>query len=340
MSDGTLTKLFFDAVDKYAGRPAAFRHKTGGEWKPVTHREVEDRVRAVSLGLRELGVRPGDRFGLLSETRLDWALADYACLCARAADVPIYPTLTAKQTEYILKDSGAIGVFCSTADQVVKLLEVKPNLPDLKHLVVFENAGKRDGVLTLAQLEAKGRAAASKYPRFRDEALAVRPDEMATLLYTSGTTGDPKGVALTHHNICANIDGTLQILQLAADDEALAMLPLSHILERMVDYTLFRAGVIIAYAESFDKVAQNLQEVHPSIVVSVPRLFEKVYARVLENALSGSGLKRKIFLWAKRVGDEWATLAIAGLPIPGGLALKRKIADREMARSMARQGRE
>ena len=328
MSNGTLTKLFFDAVDKYAGRPAAFRHKTGGEWKPVTHREVEERVRAISLGLRELGVRPGDRFGLLSETRLEWALADYACLCARAADVPIYPTLTAKQTEYILKDSGAIGVFCSTADQVAKLLEVKPNLPDLKHLVVFENAGKRDGVLTLAELEAKGRAAASKYPRFRDEALAVRPDEMATLLYTSGTTGDPKGVALTHHNICANVDGTLQVLQLADGDEALAMLPLSHILERMVDYTLFRAGVIIAYAESFDKVAQNLQEVHPSIVVSVPRLFEKVYARVLENALSGSGLKRKIFLWAKRIGDEWATHVIAGLPVPGGLALKRKIADR------------
>lgn len=328
MTKGTLTKLWFDAVDQFAGRPAAFRYKDAGVWKDVTHREAAERVQGIALGLRELGIAPGERVALLAETRLEWALADYACLCSRAADVPIYPTLTGKQTEYILKDSGAVGVFCSTAAQVAKVQELKPNLPDLKHIIVFDADGKRPGVITLAELDARGRAAAGKYPRYRDEALAVNPDDLATLLYTSGTTGDPKGVTLTHNNIWSNIQGTLQTLELAADDTALAMLPLSHILERMVDYTLFHAGVVLVYAESFDKVAQNLGEVHPSIVVSVPRLYEKVYARVLENALTGGGLKRKIFLWAKRVGDEWATHRLAGLPVPGGLALKRAIADR------------
>jgi len=280
------------------------------------------------VGLRELGIRPGDRVSILSETRPEWAIADYACLCAQAADVPIYPTLTTKQTEYILNDSGAVGVFCSTAEQVAKALEIKGQLPALQHVIAFEPDAKRVGVLTLAELEARGQAAAAKYPRVREEALAVSPDAIATLIYTSGTTGDPKGVILTHNNIWSNVQAALQVMSLSAEDECLAMLPLSHVYERMVDYTLMHAGVIINYAESFDKVGPNLQEVRPTIVLSVPRLYEKVYARVLENALSGSALKRKIFFWAKQAGDDWATLTLDQRPIPAGLALKHRIADR------------
>ena len=126
MNQGTLTKLFFDAVERHSGRPAAFRSKVGGVWQPTTHREAEDRVRAVALGLRELGVRPGDRVALMSENRPEWALADFACLCARTADVPIYPTLPAKQGEYVLRDSGAAAVFCSTADQLAKATKLSP----------------------------------------------------------------------------------------------------------------------------------------------------------------------------------------------------------------------
>ncbi|MGH7568348.1 MAG: AMP-dependent synthetase/ligase [Gemmatimonadales bacterium] len=330
MSPGTLTKLFFDAVERHtaAGLPAAYRHKVDGRWVTISHREAADRVQALSLGLRELGVQPGDRVSILSENRPEWALSDYACLCARAADVPIYPTLPAKQVEYILRDSGAVAVFCSTTVQLAKVLEVRAALPALRHVIVFQADAKRDGVLTLAEVEAKGRASAGKYPRFKAEALEVRPEQLATLIYTSGTTGDPKGVMLTHDNIYSNVQSAVQIMPIVSKDECLSMLPLSHIFERMVDYTMLQAGVIINYAESFDTVAANLQEVKPTVVLSVPRLYEKVYARVLENALAGSGLKRRIFFWAKKAGEAWATYRLAGLPVPGGLALKKKIADR------------
>ncbi len=329
MKKGTLTELFFTSVDQHADRrPAALRAKIDGTWRTITHRELATRVVAVTAGLRELGIKPGDRVSIVAETRPEWAIADYACLCAQAADVPIYPTLTAKQTEYILKDSGAIAVFCSTAEQVGKVLTIKDHLPALKYVIAFEAGARQPGVMTFAELEAKGTAAASRYPKIREEALAISPDALATLIYTSGTTGDPKGVMLSHNNIYSNVLGGLQAMPLTATDECLAMLPLSHVYERMVDYTLLRAGVIINYAESFDKVAQNLGEVRPTIVLSVPRLYEKVYARVLENALSGSAIKRKIFAWARRVGDEWATLKLGQQPIPGGLAFKHKIADR------------
>ena len=328
MNRGTLNQLFFTTVDRHAGMPAAFRSKVRGEWVAITHKETAERVQAISIGLRELGIQPGDKVGLISENRPEWALADYACLCSRTTDVPIYPTLTAKQTEYILNDSESVATFCSTAQQVDKILEVKGQLPGLKHVIVFDSSAKRPGVLTLEELEAKGRKAVSKYPDWKRDALAAQPDDLATLIYTSGTTGDPKGVMLSHYNIWSNVQAVLQMIPIGGGDECLSMLPLSHSYERMVDYTLFQAGVIINYAESFDTVAANLGEVKPTVVLSVPRLYEKVYARVLENALSGSAIKRSIFFWAKRAGEHWATLSLAGLPIPKGLAIKKKIADK------------
>src|SRR3989475_2650329 len=330
MTRGTLTQLFFTTTDRHAGLPAAFRSKVGGTWIAITHRDALERVQAISLGLRELGITPGDRVAIISENRPEWALTDYACLCARATDVPIYPTLTARQTEYILRDSESVAAFCSTAAQLDKILQAKDALPGLKHIVVFDGgaAAQRPGVTALTALEAKGRAVESKHPNWKAEALTVGPEDLATLIYTSGTTGDPKGVMLSHYNIWSNVQACLQMIPIGSGDECLSMLPLSHSYERMVDYTLFQAGVIINYAESFDTVAGNLQEVKPTVVLSVPRLYEKVYARVLENALSGSAIKRNIFFWAKHAGEQWATLSLAGLPIPGGLAIKKKIADR------------
>jgi len=343
MNRGTLTQFFFTTVDRDAGLPAAFRSKGrgGGAWVSIAHREALERVKAISLGLRELGIKPGDKVAIISENRPEWALTDYACLCARAADVPIYPTLTAKQTEYILRDSESVAAFCSTKGQVDKVLEVRGELPGLKYIIAFDAdaAAGQPGIMALAAVEAKGRAAASQHPRWKEDALTVGPDDLATLIYTSGTTGDPKGVMLSHHNLWSNVQAVLQMIPIGAGDECLSMLPLSHSYERMVDYTLFQAGVIINYAESFDTVAANLGEVKPTVVLSIPRLYEKVYARVLENALSGSAIKRAIFFWAKRTGEQWATLSLAGLPIPGGLRFKKKIADRLVfAKLQARTG--
>src|SRR3989441_9326416 len=341
MTRGTLTQLFFTTTDRHAGLPAAFRSKVGGTWKAITHRETLERVQAISLGLRELRIAPGDKVAIVSENRPEWALADYACLCARATDVPIYPTLPANQTKYILNDSEAVAVFCSTTAQIDKVLEVKAGLPRLKHVIAFDGAAaaQHAGVMALAEVEAKGRAAKAKYPDWKREAVSVAPEDLATLIYTSGTTGDPKGVMLSHYNIWSNVQACLQIIPIGGGDECLSMLPLSHSYERMVDYTLFQAGVIINFPESFDTVAANLQEVKPTVVLSVPRLYEKGYARVLENALSGSAIKRSIFFWAKRAGEQWATLALAGLPIPGGLAIRKKIADRLVfAKLQARTG--
>ena len=328
MTKGTLTQLFFDAVERHRDLPAAYRRKVEGRWVSLSHRELEERVRAVSLGLRELGVRPGDRVSILSENRPEWAIADYACLCARAADVPIYPTLPAKQVEYVLRDSGVVVVFCSTATQLAKVLDVRAELPALRHVVVFDEAARRDGATTFADVEALGRRAVAKYPQFRSEALAVAPDQLATIIYTSGTTGDPKGAMLSHDNLWSNVRCALQVIPMVARDDCLSMLPLSHVFERMVDYTLFHAGVVINYAESFDLVRQNLLEVKPTIVLSVPRFYEKVYAAVLEAALAGGAAKRSIFSWAKRVGDAWATYRLAGLRVPLGLAAKHALADR------------
>jgi long-chain acyl-CoA synthetase len=333
MSARTLTELFFDAVDRYADHPAAFRYKADGAWRGITHKEAAARVQALAIGLRELGLRAGDKVAILAETRLEWALTDYACLCTRTPSVPIYPTLPANQVEYILHDAGAVAVFCSTAVQVEKIRAVRGGLPSLQHVIAFDAAaasgGGNDRVLTIAEVEARGRAAAAKYPRFKEEALAVQPEDLATLPYTSGTTGQPKGVMLTHRNIVSNVAATLAVLQVGKDgDSCLAWLPLSHIFERMADYTLFSAGVTINYAESIDSVAQNLTEVRPTIVIAVPRLYEKVYARVLENALSGSALKRRIFLWAKRTGEAWTSHRLAGIPVPFLVKLRHAIADR------------
>src|SRR5262249_44914463 len=250
MNRGTLTQLFFTTVDRHAGLAAAFRSKVGGAWVAITHREALERVQAISLGLRELGIKPGDRVAIISENRPEWSLTDYACLCARATDVPIYPTLTAQQTQYILRDSESVAAFVSTQAQVDKVLEVKGQLPGLKYVIVFDAAAQRSGVLALAAVEAKGRAVVSQHSNWRADALSVGPEDLATLIYTSGTTGDPKGVMLSHYNIWSNVQACLQMIPIGGGDECLSMLPLSHSYERMVDYTLFQAGVIINYAES------------------------------------------------------------------------------------------
>jgi long-chain acyl-CoA synthetase len=324
-----LNELFFDAVDRFSSKRAAFQYKADGTWHDVTHQELLQRVRQTALGLLELGVRAGDRVGILSGNRPEWAIADYACLTVRCVDVPVYPTLPARQAAYILRDSGAVALFVSDPSQYRKIEETRAEIPSLQHVILFDGTAQGAGVRTLQELQALGAAAESRHRRYQEEALEARPDDLVTLIYTSGTTGDPKGVMLTHGNFVSNVLSALQVLHIGPEDSALSLLPLSHSFERMAGhYTMFHAGVTVAYAESLDTVAANMLEVKPTVTLAVPRLYEKIYARVLENALSGSGLKRRIFFWAKRNAETWADLVLAGRPVPGGLAFKKRLADR------------
>ena len=325
----TLTGLYFGAIDRYRDHPAAMRVRRNGQWIPVTHAEVAEQVEALSRGLLALGIAPGDRVAILSENRLEWALADYACLTARAIDVPIYPTLTPKQIGYLLRDSGARLVFASTAAQYAKLTEVLAEAPAVEWVVGFDPDIEGPQVPSLEALKAKGAQAAHDHAAWRAAALAAAPDDLATIIYTSGTTGEPKGVMLTHGNISSNVRGGFAVLSIAPGDEFLSLLPLSHIFERMTGhYCMFHAGVVISYAQSIETVVQDIGEVRPTVVAAVPRLYDKIYARALETASQGGSLRRSIFLWAVRVGGRWADLRVAGQPIPFGLGLAHGLADR------------
>jgi long-chain acyl-CoA synthetase len=324
-----LNQLFFGAVDRFAEKRAALRHKAGGEWHDMTYADLTRRVRHVALGLWQLGIKPGDRVAILSHNRPEWAIADFACLTARCTDVPVYPTIPAPQVGYILKDSGARAVFVEDRTQYEKIAATRGDLAALEHVILFEGSETGRGLLTLRELEARGAAAEDAHPTYRDDALAVGRDELATLIYTSGTTGAPKGVMLSHYNFCSNVVASLQLLPIGPDDTCLSLLPLSHSFERMAGhYTMFHGGVTINYAEGIEQVPVNLLEVKPTVVLSVPRLFEKIYARVLENALAGGALKRRIFFWARRNAEAWADLKLAGEAIPPALAFKKATADR------------
>jgi long-chain acyl-CoA synthetase len=336
----TLNELFFTAIDRGAGRPVAMRRKIDGRWTEISYADLLDRVQDASTGFRALGVGAGDRIALLSENRPEWAIADYASLTLRAADVPIYPTLPPKQIEYILRDSGACAICVSSRAQLAKVLEIRGRLPGLRHIIGFDEGLAGDGVLSFAELCARGRLARASFPEWRSEALKVGPRDLATIIYTSGTTGDPKGVMLSHGNITSNVVASVTLLEIGPPDECLSFLPLSHIFERMVGhYTMFHRGVIINYATSNETVAAEMAEVRPMIMAAVPRLYEKIYDRVLDAALSGSALKRRIFLWARRHAERWVDYTLGGRPVPAGLAFKKQLADRLVfAKLRARTG--
>ena len=336
----TLTELFFGAMDRAAARPVVLRYKRRDAWEGISGAAVLERVHDASLGLCELGIGPGDRVAILSENRPEWAFADYACLALRAVDVPIYPTLPPKQIEYILRDSGAAAVFVSSKVQLDKILEIKERLPELRHLIAFDDLGAAEGTLPFADLTIRGRQVRSRRPNWRDQALEVGPEDLATIIYTSGTTGDPKGVMLTHGNITSNVVTSVALLAISETDECLSFLPLSHIFERMVGhYTMLHGGVTISYATSTDTVAAEMGEIKPTIMAAVPRLYEKIYARVLDAAVSGSPIKKRIFFWAKRSAETWLEYTLARRPVPSALAFKKRLGDKLVfAKLRARTG--
>ncbi len=332
LREGTLLELFFEAVDR-AGDDPALRYHRDGEWHDLSFREVLERVRRVSAALASRGLSRGDRAALLSPNRPEWALADYGCLAAGVVDVPIYSTLTASQIAYIVNNSGARLIFLSDAEQLAKVEEVRSRCESLEHVVVFDPPAELPDRTTswvdfLAEGESGGGEGSEE--RFREEALSARPDDTATILYTSGTTGDPKGVMLSQNNLHSNVRAASKILLLDASDSTLSFLPLSHVFQRMVDYLLFNRGCVIAYARSLETVSEDLKVIRPTVVVSVPRLYEKVYARVTD----ASGLKGTLVKWARGVGDRWAEAKLAGREPNGWTSLQYRLAERLVFRKI------
>ena len=310
----TLNRLFFDAVATH-DKPDALQVKKGGVFQPISSRSLADQVRQVALGLQAMGLTRGDRVAILSENRPEWAIADYAALTSGLTDVPIYPTLPAEHIPYLLNDSGAVVVFTSTPEQAAKIAEGRSQCPALRHVIGFGDALRPGETATLEQVRTRGQAVDSpaRTEKYRQQALAVTPDEIATIIYTSGTTGEPKGVMLTHDNLYSNVMAGAAAIPFSGNDVCLSFLPLSHSFARMADnYLMFHSGTSIAYAESIDTVPVNMTEVRPTLVLSVPRLFEKMYARVLENALSGGTVKQRIFFWSRDVSERWANEKLAG----------------------------
>jgi long-chain acyl-CoA synthetase len=311
---GTLNKLFFDAMEKFR-KPDTLLYKRDGAYRPISSVELEERVRHVALGLLELGVKRADRIAILSETRPEWAIVDFACLTAGLTDVPVYPTLPAEQIPFIVNDSGAVAIFTSTPEQAAKIAQVRGQLKTIKHVIGFGSATQPGEDLTLDELRSRGKAldTPDRAAAYKRDALTVKPDDLATLIYTSGTTGEPKGVMLSHDNIYSNVMASASAIPFAGQDLSLSFLPLSHIFARMADhYLMLHTGTSIAYAESMDTIAINLAEARPTIVLSVPRVFEKLFARVLDNALSGGAVKKNIFFWARGVGERWAKEKLSG----------------------------
>jgi long-chain acyl-CoA synthetase len=327
---GTLVDLFFQAIDEF-DKQDAMLHREGEAWRPISHREILEQVRFLSQALVAAGVQRGDRIALLSENRPEWALADWALLCVGALNVPVYPTLPPAQIAYMLEHAEVETAFVSSADQLTKMLEVRANWPRLRRIVVFDEVPPAaDGVITLREFTENGRALGESENDFRSRARQARPDDVATLVYTSGTTGTPKGVMLTHANLHANVNASLSGFPIGPADIALSFLPLSHVFQRLVDYVMFAYGATIAYVSSIDSVSQAFREVRPTIAVSVPRVYEKVYARVL----SVTGLKRRLVLWARRVAMSWARTRLAGDEPGASLRFQFRIADRLVFRKI------
>ena len=326
---GTLNHLLFEAVEKY-DKPDAMLVRVGEQYTPISHRTLMDRIRRVRYGLTAIGIQRGDRVAILSENRPEWAIADYACLTSGVTDVPLYPSLPSEQLPYLLRDSGAVAIFVSTEAQAAKIAAIRSEVPALKTVIVFDESAGKHADLTIAQLEQRGAAGESpaRTAEFRTEAMRVEPNDLATIIYTSGTTGEPKGVMLSHDNIYSNVAATRNAVLMHGEDVSLSFLPLSHILQRMGDYWFLATGTCIAYVDSFDLVPLAMSQVRPTIAISVPRLYEKMYARVLENALSGGAVKKRIFFWARGVADRWADETLAGREPRGLLAMQYALAQR------------
>ncbi|MGC2238838.1 MAG: long-chain fatty acid--CoA ligase [Pyrinomonadaceae bacterium] len=325
----TLAELFLKAAEKH-NRADALNSKTGGEWKAISSNEMISRAENIALGLYSLGLRKGDRAAILAANSPGWTLADAGCQLAGIVDVPIYTTLAPNSICYIIKDSGTKVFFLQDKETFERIREILPECLSLEKLVFFDFAETgAENAISLRELESAGERLKAENPDLiKDLTKAIQPNDVATLIYTSGTTGEPKGVMLSHTNLISNVIDAGEKYTFSERDKPLSVLPLSHVFERTGMYLYILNGMSVYYAESIEKVADNLQELKPTIFVGVPRIFEKVYAKAKLKAGQSSALKEKIFDWAIDVGKDFALRREKKQAISRWLATKHSIADK------------
>ena len=330
----TLAGLPFHVAGRYP-KPALMRRCTADGFDVWSGRELFEQVRDLSLGLAALGVEPGSRVAVVSDSRPEWVIADLAILAAGAVTVPIYPTLPPAQVGYVLADAGAVAVVASDETQAAKVRAVRPDLPGLRTLLVIDapaDAPARERETTCAAVRAAGRERLMREDglarAWKEAASAIEPDRLATIIYTSGTTGDPKGVMLTHGAVIANLADVDTLVSVDDRDDALSFLPLSHAFERAVVYQYLIKGSAVTFAESMETIARDMARVRPTVMTGVPRVYEKLQARVLENVAQASPLRQRLFRWALRVGGVCGAAARAGARRPLAARIGYPLADR------------
>jgi long-chain acyl-CoA synthetase len=335
MNPSTIPQAFQHSVERH-GQQVALMHAVSGEYVPLTYEELARRAHRFALGLIHLGIQPGDRIGVISENRPEWAVADLGMLSVGAVNTPVFPTLPPAQLQYVFNDSGARLVIVSDKKQLAKLLEIRETLPDLERLVVFDPSDPSDGRITHFDAVAPPADEEARLQGELDRRLAaLQPDDLASVIYTSGTTGDPKGAMLTHGNFVSNAFAALGVVEVGPGDRFLSFLPLNHVFERLVGYYLpLFSGATIAYAESLMKLPKNMQQVKPTAMAAVPRLYETTAARVRQEALRGPESRQKAMAWALEVADKWAR-KVVGRQWPGVyLSLAHALADRLVYRKI------
>ncbi len=337
----TLISLLEHSIQHYGSKPALAHKPKGGTYQDISYTEFGESVDAFCKGLNALGVQKDDRVALLSENRPEWAITDFGSLKAGAVTVPMFSTLTAAQVGYILKDSGSKIICVSTSRQLEKVTAIRDEVPTLEQIIVFDpiEGELPEGVIqfeAVCELDGQGQEIGVRNPSHASEDdIGVRnpshasEDDIATIIYTSGTTGDPKGVMLTHANFISNLQACKSLIEVSDVDVLLSFLPLSHVFERLGGhYVPLSSGAKVAYAESTFTVAQNMREVAPTVMLSVPRLYETMHDRILRAVQEGSPLKQKIFHWGVSVGSSVSSAIQNGKKPSAILQLQQNIADK------------
>jgi long-chain acyl-CoA synthetase len=326
MNEKSIYHLFRDVCEKNKNK-VAFRFKKNGEWVPITWAQHAETCKSISKSLLALGVKKDDKVNILSQSRLEWVQCDFGAVSIGAVTVGIYPSNLADDCAYIINHSDAVIIFVENQDQLNKIISVRKQLTKIKHIVLYDGvpSGSNEAI-TWQDFLKQGVGIADEV--FSKRAESLKPADVASIVYTSGTTGVPKGAVLTHGNLLFTSWSAAESLYLLPHMETLMFLPLAHVFARLIVYFSMRTAISIAFAESMEKVADNLKEIRPHFIASVPRIFEKVYDKITSGVQDAGGLKENIFRWSVGVGYHVSRLLQQKKSIPLGLSIKHKIANK------------